>query len=366
MFEARKTLIFKSRYRGISFIPGKSSFKAFIKGNNMKSIKIRKPDDMHIHLRQGENMKFYAQAAASVFARAVVMPNTIPPVNSAESLKLYEKEILKAAPGLKPLMTFKLYRDMKKDEVFELKNAGAAAGKLYPAGATTNSEDGIRDWKDIREALSAMEEAGIVLSIHGEDPQSFSMDREKDYLPELYKILENYPDLKVVFEHVSSKEGVKAVLEGGNKLAATVTPHHLLFTLDDLLGGMLNPLLFCKPVVKTPADRDAVQEAVLSGNSRLFFGSDSAPHPEKAKFGKSGSAGSYNTYAALPLLASFFEKSGCLDMMEDFTSRFGAEFYGMELNSGFITLEKSEYKVPELSGGSVPFMAGETLEWRVC
>ena len=331
----------------------------------MKSITIRKPDDMHLHLRQGENMKIFAQAAAAVFARAVVMPNTVPPVNSSETLNSYKSEIQEAAPGFKPIMSFKLYRDMKTDEVFKLKEADAAVGKLYPAGATTNSEDGIRNWKDIKEALSAMEETGIVLSIHGEDPLSFSMDREKNYLPELFKIIENYPDLKVVFEHVSSKEGVKTVMEGGKNLAATVTPHHLLFTLDDLLGGMLNPLLFCKPVVKTPADRDAVQEAVLSGNSRFFFGSDSAPHPEKAKFGKSGSAGSYNTHAALPLLTSFFEKSGHLDMLENFTSRFGADFYGLDLNKELLILEKTSYKVPEMSGGAVPLMAGNTLEWKV-
>ena len=331
----------------------------------MTKIAIRKPDDMHIHLRQGENMKSYAQAAASVFARALVMPNTIPPVNSAETLLSYKNEILKAAPGFNPLMTFKLYRGMKKDEIFKLKDAGAIAGKLYPAGATTNSEDGVRNCKDVNEALSAMEEAGLVLSVHGEDPQSFSMDREKDYLPELFEIINNYPDLKVVFEHVSSKEGVNAVLEGGEKLAATVTPQHLLFTLDDLLGGMLNPLLFCKPIVKTPDDRDAVQEAVLSGSRKFFFGSDSAPHPESSKFGRSGSAGSYNTHASLPLLASFFDKSDRLDLLEDFTSVFGAEFYSIELNKDTITLEKSPYKVPDFSGDAVPLMAGEFLEWHI-
>ena len=190
----------------------------------MESVTIRKPDDMHLHLRQGENMKIYAELAASVFARALVMPNIIPPVNSTETLNSYKKDILKSAPGFNPLMTFKLFRNMKKDEVFKLKEAGATAGKLYPAGSTTNSEDGVRYWKDIKYALSAMEESGLVLSIHGEDPQSFSLDREKDYLPELFQILENYPDLKVVLEHVSSLEGVKAVIEGGKNLAATVTP----------------------------------------------------------------------------------------------------------------------------------------------
>ncbi len=335
------------------------------RGINLKTVTIRKPDDMHIHLRQGESMKDYAEAAASVFARALVMPNTLPPVNSASAMTSYRREILDAVPGFKPLMTFKLYRGMGKDEVFSLKESGACTGKLYPAGATTNSDDGVRSWKEISEALSAMEESGLVLSIHGEKPESFCLDREKDYIPELYQILDNFPDLRVVFEHVSGREGVKAVLEGGGNLAATVTPQHLLFTLDDLLGGMLNPLLFCKPVVKTPYDREAVQEAVLSGSSKFFFGSDSAPHPENTKFARKGSAGCYNTHAAIPLITSFFEKNDKLDMLENFVSRFGAEFYQLELNSGSISIEKSPYKVPEKSGDAVPFMAGKELEWKV-
>lgn len=331
----------------------------------MDTITIRKPDDMHIHLRQGEYFESYVKSCSAVFARAVVMPNTLPPVNSPESLKKYREEILTFAPGFTPLMTFKLYRGMKKDEVFQLKKAGAYAGKLYPEGTTTNSQDGVRNWNEIAEALSAMAEAGIILSIHSENPRSFSLDREKDYLSELFEIIDKFPDLKIIFEHVSSKEGIKAVLSGGENLSATVTAHHLLYTLDDLLGGSLKPNFFCKPIVKRPEDRDAIQEAVLSGNSKFFFGSDSAPHPESAKFSKSGSAGIYITHASLPLIASFFEKSGKLRFMENFLSRFGAEFYSLELNRGSITLEKSPYKVPESSGGSFPFMGGEVLEWNI-
>ncbi len=331
----------------------------------MEKITIRKPDDMHIHLRQGEHFKSYVRACSDIYSRAVVMPNTLPPVNSSETLENYRKNILREAPGFTPLMTFKIYRGMKKEEVFSLKKSGAAAGKLYPEGSTTNSGDGVRSWKEIKEALSAMSEAGIILSIHGENPNSFSLDREKDYLPELFEIIDSYPDLKVVFEHVSSAEGVKAVLSGGKNLAATVTPHHLLYTLDSLLGGMLVPGLFCKPVIKTPEDRDSIQEAVLSGNSRFFFGSDSAPHPEKAKFGKKGSAGIYNTHASIPLITSFFEKTGHLDMLENFVSRFGAEFYGLPLNTGTVTLEKKGYMVPEISGGSSPLMGGEVLDWGI-
>jgi dihydroorotase len=210
-----------------------------------------------------------------------------------------------------------------------------------------------------------MAEAGIILSIHGEKPASFSLDREKDYLPELFAIIDKFPDLKVVFEHVSSKAGVNAVLSGGKNLSATITAHHLLYTLDNLLGGSLKPNFFCKPIVKRPEDRDTIQEAVLSGNSKFFFGSDSAPHLESAKFAKQGSAGIYISHASIPLVTSFFEKSEKLPLMENFLSRFGAQFYNLELNKGSITLEKSGYKVPESSGGSIPFMAGEMLDWNI-
>ncbi|MCL2792522.1 MAG: dihydroorotase [Spirochaetaceae bacterium] len=340
-------------------------------------ISIRKPDDMHLHLRQGEILKVCAPESAKWFQRAMIMPNTIPPIINSERLISYRKEIEEAVfyrnnresnipkENFTPLMSFKLYPGMKEEEVIKLSKAGAVAGKLYPEGSTTNSEDGVKSWKQITEALSAMSKLGIILAIHGEKPDSFVLDREKDYLPELFQIIEHYPDLKIVLEHVSSVEGVNAVINGPVNLGGTITIHHLLITLDDLLGGGINPHNFCKPVVKTPKDREAIQNAALSGNRKFFFGSDSAPHPESLKIKTGGNAGIFSAPVAFPLLVSFFEKNGSKELLENFTSRYGAEFYNLPLNSSSITLERKESKVPERFSDIVPFMAGATIEWDI-
>jgi len=326
---------------------------------------IRKPDDMHLHLRQGEILKVCAPESAKWFQRALIMPNTTPPINNMERLINYRKEIEEAAKNFTPLMSFKLYPGMKEDEVIKLSEAGAVAGKLYPEGSTTNSEDGVKTWKQIEEALCAMNKLGVILAIHGEKPDSFVLDREKDYLPELFQIIEHYPDLKIVLEHVSSAEGVNAVINGPTTLGATITIHHLLITLDDLLGGSIIPHNFCKPVVKTPKDREAIQNAALSGNKKFFFGSDSAPHPESLKLKNGGNAGIFSAPAAFPLLVSFFEKNGSRELLENFTSRYGAEFYNLPLNSSSITLVRKENKVPERFYDIVPFMAGAAIGWDI-
>ena len=328
-------------------------------------ISIRKPDDMHLHLRQGEILKICAPETAKWFQRALIMPNTTPPINNMERVINYKKEIEEAAKNFTPLMSFKLYPDMKEEEIIKLSEAGAVAGKLYPEGSTTNSEDGVKSWKQINEALCAMSKLGVILTIHGEKPDSFVLDREKDYLPELFQIIEHYPDLKIVLEHVSSIEGVNAVMNGPATLGATITIHHLLITLDDLLGGGITPHNFCKPVVKTPKDRKAIQNAALSGNRKFFFGSDSAPHPESLKLKSNGNAGIFSAPAAFPLLVSFFEKNGSKELLENFTSRYGAEFYNLPLNSSSVTLERKENKVPERFSDIIPFMAGAAIEWDI-
>ena len=334
---------------------------------------------MHLHLRQGEILKICAPLSAKWFERALIMPNTTPPVNNAEKLISYKKEIEEAVLRTRdankdsgilkgdftPLMSFKLYPGMKEEEVVKLSKAGAIAGKLYPEGSTTNSQDGIKSWKQIEEALSAMSKLGIVLSIHGEKPGSFVLDREKDYLPQLFKIIERYPDLKIVLEHVSSAKGVNAVLNGPAALGATITVHHLLITLDDVIGAGINPHNFCKPVVKTPKDRDAVRNAALSGNKKFFFGSDSAPHAESSKLKAGGSAGIFSAASAIPLLVSFFEKNGSKELLENFISRYGAEFYKLPLNKSSITLERKENKIPERFSDIIPFMAGSSIEWDI-
>ena len=324
---------------------------------------------MHLHLRQGEILKVCAPESAKWFERALIMPNTTPPINNMERLRNYKKEIEEAVcrknGNFTPLMSFKLYPDMKEEEVIKLAEAGAIAGKLYPAGSTTNSEDGVKSWEQIKEALSAMSRLGIVLSIHGEKPDSFVLDREKNYLPELFKIIEHYPKLRIALEHVSSIEGVNAVLTGPATLGATITVHHLLLTLDDLIGAGIDPHNFCKPVVKTPKDKDAIQNAALSGNSKFFFGSDSAPHPEQQKLKTAGSAGIFSAPAAIPLLVSFFEKNGSKELLENFTSKYGAEFYKLPLNKSSITLERRENKIPERLLDIIPFMAGSKIEWDI-
>lgn len=329
----------------------------------MKKVEIRKPDDFHIHLRQGDLLRMTVPHCSAYYARAIVMPNTIPPVDSVSSMEEYRRQINEIDPGFEPLMTFKLLKNMAEDEIRSLKKAGAIAGKLYPAGATTNSDDGITDWRDIAGLLKVMEEEGLILSIHGEDPSVFSLDREKAYIPEILEICRNYPDLKVVFEHLSSAEGVEAVKEGPDNLAGTITVHHLLLTLDDVIGGALNPHNFCKPVLKRPEDRKAIQEVVLEGNGKFFFGSDSAPHSSDKKH--QGAAGAYTAPVTLPLLADFFDEKGKLDLLENFTSRFGAEFYGLPLNREKITLTEKSWTMPDKYGDVVPFFASEKINWTV-
>jgi dihydroorotase len=330
-----------------------------------ETIKIRRPDDMHLHLRNVPEAAAFARASALSFARAVVMPNTLPPVTTPGRVERYREEISAAAPGFTPLMTFKLVPGMGAKEIEALSRAGALAGKYYPANATTNAEDGVPSPESVAKALGEMERLGLVLSIHGELPTAFCLDREAAFLPVLEGIAEAHPDLKIVFEHVSSREGLAAVLALPRNVAATVTVHHLLFTLDDIAGGALSPHFFCKPILKRPEDRDALQRAVLSRNPKLFFGSDSAPHPIKRKEGPKAPGGIFSAPAALPLLAEFFVGAGKVDAFEDFVSRFGAEFYGLEPNEGQITLVREPWRVPDEIAGAAPLLAGSTLSWSL-
>lgn len=332
----------------------------------IREITLRRPDDMHVHLRQGPELAGYAQDLASSFARALVMPNTIPPITTPEGLAGYRTAILKAAGGgFVPLMTFKIQPGMDRERVRALKSAGAVAGKYYPQGVTTNSEDGIAESETVMETIAAMEAEGLVLCLHGEEPGAEALDRERAFLPRLIQFAERFPGLRIVLEHVSSAPGVEAVLALPDRVAATVTVHHLLYTLDDLFGGGLDPHLFCKPVVKGARDRKAIQQVVLEANRRFFFGSDSAPHPRAAKEGPRVAAGVYSMPASLSLLAGFFDESGRLDLLEPFVSRFGAEFYGLPLNEGRLELRREAWQVPEVAHGVVPLAAGRELPWRV-
>lgn len=331
----------------------------------MNEISIRKPDDFHIHLRQGEMMKDLVREAAKVFGRVLVMPNTLPPIVVPENLKAYEDKLKSVGADLGFLMTFKIFEGMDDDMVTGLKNAGAIAGKLYPQGVTTNSEDGVTDIEKLYPVFSAMQDLDLVLCLHGEVPGIEDLQRESAFLPTLKNIHRNFPKLRIVLEHVSSADAVECVKELGDSVSATITVHHLFLTTADVRNGYFHPHHFCAPICKSESDRMALMEAATSGNPKFFFGSDSAPHLEKDKQGERPKPGIFTTPVALPLLAQIFEEHGKIERLEAFTSQFGAEFYRLPLNIGSITLTKESWNVPEEYFGVVPLSAGEKLDWKV-
>jgi dihydroorotase len=330
------------------------------------SLRIALPDDFHAHLRRGPAMAAYARRHALSFGRALAMPNTVPPIASAGEVAAYRGEMLAASGGaMAPLMSFKLLPGMAARTVKECAAAGAIAGKYYPRGATTNASDGLADPSEAAEALGAMEEAGIVLSIHAEEPSAPVLEREAAFIPRLERILALYPALKVVVEHISSAALLEFVLASPARVAGGVTAHHLLFTLDDLLGEGMDPHLYCKPVPKGERDREALRDAVFRGEGKLFFGSDSAPHPRAAKEGGRAAAGVYSSPSAVAALAGLFDEAGALGALEGFLSRRGAAFYGLPPAEGELLLERRDRRVPEEADGAVPMLAGETLRWSI-
>jgi len=337
-------------------------------------ISLPRPDDFHAHLRRGPALAAYARREEASFGRALVMPNTIPPIASGSEVAAYRAEIRATAPDLEPLMAFKLLPGMGGDALLGCARAGAVAGKYYPAGSTTNAQDGVGEPEDVLEELAAMEDAGLVLSIHPEEPSAPVLEREAAFLPRVEFILARFPRLRVVMEHLSTRAALDFVLAGPERLAGTVTAHHLLFNLDDLLGDALDPWLYCKPVLKPASDRDALRDAVFGargkpgaagGPGRLFFGSDTAPHARAAKEGRRAASGVYSAPTALCALAGLFEEAGALDALRDFIAGSGAAFYGLPPPSGSIELERSNWTVPEELDGSVPMLAGRELAWRI-
>ena len=336
-------------------------------------ITTRKWDDFHAHLRQEELLRIAVPHTAAYFERALVMPNIKPPVCDMLVAKRYRNEILDVAhrsgyPDFEPLMTIKIVDGMNSGTVSLAHAFGMVAGKAYPVGATTNSEEGVSDFRHprLRRVFEEMEAGGMVLSVHGEMPLAPSLEREARFLCELEWLATQFPKLKIVMEHITTRKAVEAVCSLPSTVAATITVHHLFLTLDDVIGGKLNPHHFCKPIAKTLDDRAAVQEAAISGNPKFFFGSDSAPHRRENKECGAGEAGIFTSPVAPSLLAEFFESRESLHRLESFVSRFGAEFYGLPLNKGTITLIKEPWEVPRIySSFIVPFKAGETLQWKV-
>ncbi|MFP4376130.1 MAG: dihydroorotase [Spirochaetales bacterium] len=349
------------------------------------SLTLRMPDDFHVHLRQGEMIAPVIAETAPWFGRILVMPNVEPPIYSAERLLEYRREIevaasrvIGASPQPELLMTFKVSPAIPVVEVQRLREAGAIGGKLYPRGVTTNSADGVEEIDALYPLLEAMEEHDLVLEIHAEEPGAFSLDREAAYMPTISRLARDFPELRIVVEHVSSKAAVEAVRACPANVAATVTLHHLMLTLDDVVGDCLQPHHFCKPIAKRPEDLEAIREAVLGGDPRFFFGSDSAPHPRDAKESACGCAGIYTAPVALPLLVELFEAAGVAlteaeadtgpnptsrPSLERFTSRLGAEFYRLPLPERSVTLAEIPWTVPASYAGVVPYYAGATLRY---
>lgn len=330
----------------------------------MKKLELPLPDDFHVHLRQGALLENYAKTVAKEFGRILVMPNTVPPIASAAQIQDYRSQIQTAAPGLDLLLTFKLNAKFTPEDLKQMKEAGAVAGKYYPAGVTTNSEDGVSDFDSILPVVSEMEKLGLVLCIHGEEPTAFCLDREKEFIRRVEYLAEHFPKLRIVFEHLSTKASVEAVLRLPQNVAATITVHHLLHTLDDIIGGSLQPHHFCKPTPKRPEDREALRQAAFSGNPKFFFGSDSAPHAKCKKECCCGAAGVYTAPVAVPALIQIFEDAGELDKLSNFIGGFGADFYQIPRPTKKVVYVEDPWTVPENVDGAVPLFAGKSLKWK--
>lgn len=342
----------------------------------MDRITLRRPDDCHLHLRDGAAMAAVLADSARRFARAIVMPNLKPPVRTTQEALAYRSRILAALPAgaaFEPLMTLYLTEDTLPEEISRAKLSGRVHGvKLYPAGATTHSEAGVTRLSRCFHALERMQAVGLPLLVHGEttEPAIDVFDREMVFIEEvLGPTLERFPGLKIVLEHVTTREAVQFVEVTGPNVAATVTAHHLLMNRNALFLGGIRPHHYCLPVLKREEDREALVEAAVSGNPKFFLGTDSAPHARAAKEAACGCAGIYTAHAAIELYAIAFEEAGALDKLEGFASEFGARFYGLPVNSGRITLVREDWKVPErlAFGGDelVPMRAGESIPWKL-
>ena len=335
-----------------------------------QTLTIRRPDDWHVHLRDGEMLRLVAPYTARQFARAIVMPNLAPPVTTVEAAAEYRERIRAAAgANFEPLMTCYLTDETKPDELQRGYDEGVwIAAKLYPAGATTNSASGVTDIHNIYPALERMQQRGMVLCVHGEvtDPAVDVFDREAVFIDRILEpTTRDFPALKVVFEHITTADAVQFVESTGSTIGATVTPQHLIINRNAIFAGGLRPHSYCLPVAKREKHRLAVRKAAVSGSPKFFLGTDSAPHERKAKESACGCAGIFNAPFALESYATVFEQEGALAHLEAFASVNGPRFYGLPLNGGTVPLQRVETTVPETIGPLVPFHAGETLHWKL-
>lgn len=342
----------------------------------MATLTIQTPDDWHLHLRDGDMLAETVAATARCFHRAIVMPNLVPPVVNADMLIAYRQRILDARPkgsDFEPLMTLFLTNQTSAEDIIAAKAAGAVAAKMYPAGATTNSAAAVSQLEALYPVFEVMQQQGMLLLVHGEvtDQHIDIFDREKVFIDQkLVPIVERFPDLKVVFEHITTSEAARFVSQASDNIAATITPQHLLLNRNDLLVGGVRPHNFCLPVLKRNTHQAALRDVVKSGSPKFFLGTDSAPHAKEAKENACGCAGCYSAWSAIELYAHVFEELGVLDKLEGFASHYGADFYGLPRNKGSVTLVREDWTIPAeiiLPNGKpiVPFFAGETVHWKV-
>ncbi|SKA69444.1 dihydroorotase [Enterovibrio nigricans] len=341
----------------------------------MTTLTITRPDDWHVHVRDGEVLTDTVRDISRYNGRALIMPNTVPPVTNTEMALAYRERIMAEKPSaqFEPLMALYLTDNTSPDEIKKAKASGAVvAAKLYPAGATTNSDSGVTSAKNIYPVLEAMQGVGMLLLVHGEvtihDVDIF--DREKEFLDTvLAPIVNDFPGLKIVLEHITTADAANFVKNANDNVAATITAHHLMYNRNHMLVGGIKPHFYCLPILKRNTHQKALVEAATSGNKKFFLGTDSAPHAKGAKESACGCAGSYTAHAALELYAEVFEQEGKLDNLEAFACFNGPDFYGISRNTDTVTLTKEEWSVPQtMPFGSdivVPIRAGETIGWKV-
>ena len=343
--------------------------------NTQTTLTITRPDDWHVHLRDGNQLKDTVRDISRYMGRAIIMPNLVPPATCTETALAYRDRIMAAGPqgNFEPLMVLYLTDNTSADEIKKAHATGKiVAAKVYPAGATTNSDSGVTSIKKIYPVLKAMQEVGMLLLIHGEvtDSSIDIFDREKVFLETiLVDVVKDFPDLKIVLEHITTKDAVDFVNNASDNVAATITAHHLLYNRNHMLAGGIRPHYYCLPILKRNTHQQALIEAATSGSSKFFLGTDSAPHYKDKKEAACGCAGAYTAHAALELYAEAFEDAGALDKLEGFASHYGADFYGLPRNTDTVTIVKQPWTVPASyplgDDHVVPIKAESIIDWQV-
>ena len=341
----------------------------------IQTLTLTRPDDWHLHVRDGDALNTVVPHTAAQFGRAVIMPNLRPPVTTTQAALAYKARIQAAVPegvAFEPLMTLYLTDLLPADEIKRAKDAGVVAAKLYPAGATTNSDAGVTDLRKTYKTLEAMQREGLLLLVHGEvtSPEIDLFDREAVFIDtQLIPLRRDFPELKIVFEHITTREAAQYVTQADRFTAATITAHHLLYNRNVMFTGGIRPHYYCLPVLKRETHRLALVEAATGGSPKFFLGTDSAPHPAHLKEHASGCAGCYTAHAALDMYAEAFDAVGALDKLEAFASFNGADFYGLARNTGTVTLKRESWTPPEsFAFGEAqlkPLRSGEALPWRL-